>query len=262
MAQGIDDLGYDCVGKVGFVEDRSGVLRKQPAVVRGQTYGGVALVDELEQSGQMVIVGGGSPRKMVAPFRSFRDIVPDPLSQTIVFISGVVDWQKAPVFRVQKEQQPVKEGQCRLAHLGKFPAGGFGQSSYQVGKDLIEHRAGKVLRYPFLIAAALGQGGFQVGDRCALPRGEGLPAEQEVEQAEVVVGTGFQCSSQIHLKVTGGPGAGSVVVKAPHLAVGKNPPPDSAIGYRVRSTEIPEDLAVRGACLHLIAWVPAVQGKS
>ena len=30
MAQGIDDLGYDCVGKVGFVQDRSGVLSPNP----------------------------------------------------------------------------------------------------------------------------------------------------------------------------------------------------------------------------------------
>ena len=77
-----------------------------------------ALVDEPAQRHQVVVVAGGRAGEGVPLLHPAGHVVPDPFPQPVVVVARVVDRQESPVLGVEKEEQPVEEGQRRLTGLG------------------------------------------------------------------------------------------------------------------------------------------------
>ena len=119
VAQVVDDGRDGRVGQTHRFQQRRGVGREQPAVVRRQTNGLVAPADELEQRRQVVVIVGGHGRVRVVSRHPVRNVVADGLSQTIVVVARIVDWQQAPVLGVEHKQQAVEEDQGRIPALGE-----------------------------------------------------------------------------------------------------------------------------------------------
>ena len=229
VAKVVDDRGDHRVGQAGPRQQRGGLVGEQAAVVGRQADGRVALVDELPQLHQAVVVGGGHGREGGAGSLPVGDIIAYRLAQAVVFVTGVVDGEQPAVLGVEHEQQPVEEDQRGIARLRQRYPWRAGECGYKPGEDLIEDHAGEVPRHLLLVAAALGQCVLEKGGGGPLGAGERVAAEQQVEGAQGVCVASAEQLPEVGFEVAGGARAGALVVEPPHAAVGQEPPADPAL---------------------------------
>ena len=111
-------------------------------------------------------------------------------------------------------------------------------------EDALEDHAGEILGNLLLVAAAFGQGGFEEGLGGAFLRCGRLPAEEQVEDPQVLLPAGFEEVRQVGLEVAAGPRPGSVVVEAPNAAVGEQAPAQPAVRLDLGRRQVAEYLAV------------------
>ena len=212
MAQAVDDRGDLRVGEPDPFQQCGGLGGEQTAVVGRQADGEVALVDDLEQVHQPVVVVAGDRGVSVLVGHPAGDVVPDPLSQAIVVVANVIDRQQAPVLGVEDEEESIEEDEGGLPDLGEALAGCVGKRLYEVGEDALEDDAGEVLGDLLLVPPALGDGRFEEGRRRAGPEGEGVAPEEEEERPEGVPIALSEYRLKVGLVVAAGAGPGAVVV--------------------------------------------------
>ena len=128
------------------------------------------------------------------------------------------------------------------------------------GEDRFEDDLREVRRNALLVASPLRQRVHQEAAGRAVPRDEGVAAEEQEEGAEVVFGAGLEDAGEVGLVVGGGVRACAVVVEPPDGSVGEEAPagPSQAVGRR----EVAEDLTVGRAGLDLVVGVAGVEGAA
>ena len=139
VAQVVDDRRHGRVGQTGRFQQRRGVRREQSAVVGRQADGGVALVDQLAERHQVVVVARGVDREGVAVGHPARDVVAHALAQAVVVVAGVVDRQQAAIFRIEHEEQSIEQHQRRLPDLREVRAAEVRERLDQAREGALEH---------------------------------------------------------------------------------------------------------------------------
>ena len=177
VAEVVDDGRNGRVRQADTLQQRRGITREQAAVVGRKPDGLVATVDNHAQRRQVVVVAGGDGGEGVLIPCPLGNVVAYPLSKPVVVVPRVVDRQESPVLGIEHEEQPVQEDQGGMAYVGEAFAGCVRKGLNQLGKDLLENHARKVLRNLLLVAAPLRESGVQErGDR-AVPQDERVAPE-------------------------------------------------------------------------------------
>ena len=267
VAEVVDHGSDGGVGEADRLQQRRGLPGEEPAVVGGQADGRVALVDDAEEVEEAVVVVAGRRREGVALRHPAGDIVAHPLAQAVVVVAGVVDRQQPPVLGVEHEEQAVEEDQGRLVDLRQAGVGTsllrrVGEGLDERREDALEDHPRQILGDLLLVAAALGQGRLEEGLGGAFLGREGLPAEEQVEDPQVLFPAGREQVRQVGLEVAAGPGPGAVVVEAPDAAVGQHAPAQPTLRLDLGRGQVAEDLAVRGPGVESGLPVALVQGQA
>ena len=172
VAQVVNYRGKCRIGQADAGQQRCGRVVEQAAVVGRQADGRVALVDELAQRHQVIVVVRGSRRERGATRHPAGDVVPDRFPQAVVLIPRVVDGKQAPVFGVKHKEQPIEEDEGRRPKFRKFLLGVLRQRLNQPRKGTLKDNVGKVLGHLLFVTPSLRQRRFQEADRGALLRFE------------------------------------------------------------------------------------------
>ena len=139
---------------------------------------------------------------------------------------------------------------------------GVGEGLDERREDALEDHPRQILGDLLLVAAALGQGRFEEGLGGAFLGRERFPAEEQVEDEQILFAAGCEQVRQVSLEVAAGPGPGAVVVEAPDAAVGEQAPAQAALRLDLGGGQVAEDLAVGGPGVESGLPVALVQGQA
>ena len=226
-----------------MIQDRRGLWCEQATIVGRQPDRLIALVDLAEQLDQTVVVVAGGGGEGVALGHAACDILTYPLAQAVVIVARVVDRQQSAILRVEHEQHPVEEDQRGRADIGQVVGTcGIGDRRHQAREHALEHHAGQVLCYRFLIAAPFRDGGLEEGAGGRALHRKGGATEQQEEGPQGIVVAGPQHIGHIDLEEAARPRTCAPVIQPPHAAVGKDSKPDASLRSDIRARQIAQQL--------------------
>ena len=209
----------------------------------------------------MVVIIGSNRRVRVISRHPARNLVADRLSQTIVVVSLVVDWQQPPVLGIEHKQQPIEKDQRRIPALSETSPRFLRKRIDEVGKHPLEHHPRKILRNLFLIAPTLSQRLFKERSRGPVPERERLAAEQQMKNAKVVFLAGLEQFCQVGFKETTGAWPGTIVVQSPDAAISENAPTNVPLRLDLSRRQVSKNLTMRCPTLRPVIPIPAVERK-